>query len=399
MVAHFEFLITSEYKVPTNIFPTLPLWSTIMLRSFIALDTMRGMSPNFGRLQGKIVTNSIPTMESYVDDAMSLFGSSITLEDIKKFAPPTFPVLTPMQLDNIASKPAETSSIQENIPLGKQPNLQRILNSFEFLDFPGPHIYPPSFYPECRNSLYCPFKINYVESEIIVATPLNDLRLIKLMEDYEAECRRNGFQVENKNKYEHFCPTKLVQQSNYMQFQQVIFSSPVQAEFYKIMTAALPVLDSRYFFRHVHLPCFVDKQWIVITTNLESRRFFDIMNPDASGKDKFTSIISTVCYKFKSLFALTYPNCTAFAMKDFNYRFIAVPRTHFRYDRGVFILQILKTYRGMGVLGFRTVILQHVDLQALREIFLYEIATYNNTEVQLPIVTTFLQNHGFRSFK
>ncbi|KAI4966898.1 hypothetical protein ZWY2020_035758 [Hordeum vulgare] len=272
------------------------------------------------------------------------------------------------------------------------------------------------------NSPLKPFKINYVESEIIVATPLNDLRLIKLMEDYEAECRRNGFQVENKNKYEHFCPTKLVQQSNYMQFQQVIFSSPVQAEFYKIMTAALPVLDSRPLLNHsdpicrdmlsearvgfsllianfVHLPCFVDKQWIVITTNLESRRFFDIMNPDASGKDKFTSIISTVCYKFKSLFALTYPNCTAFAMKDFNYRFIAVPRTHFRYDRGVFILQILKTYRGMGVLGFRTVILQHVDLQALREIFLYEIATYNNTEVQLPIVTTFLQNHGFRSFK
>ncbi|KAI4990387.1 hypothetical protein ZWY2020_038750 [Hordeum vulgare] len=153
------------------------------------------------------------------------------------------------------------------------------------------------------NSPLKPFKINYVEPEIRVATPLNDPGLLKLMEYYEAECRRNEFEVENRKKYEHFCPTEVLQQWNYLQFQQVIFSSPVQVEFYKTMTAALPVLDSRY-------------------------------------------------------------------------------------DTGVFILQILKTYRGMGVLGFTS-----VDLQALREIFLYEIATYNNSEVQLPIVTTFLQNH------
>ncbi|KAI4984244.1 hypothetical protein ZWY2020_047942 [Hordeum vulgare] len=488
LVAHFEFLITSEYKIPTNIFPGLPLWSITMLRSFIALDTTPVM-----KILGKNITNSIPTMESYVDDAMSLFDSSITSIVTKKFAPLTVPVLTPMQLDNIASKPAETSLIQENITLGTPPDLQRILNSFQFLDFPGPHIYPPSFYRECSqaaidsiienfskslliddsikfdslmtfgststsglnvvetfrkdlvseincNSLYCPFKINYGEREIRVASPLNDPELLKLMEDFEAECRRNELQVENKKKYEHICPAKFVPQSIYIQFQQVIFSSPVQAEFYKTMTAALTVLDSRIFqvnevlvdqktltislrlgcWMNPHsLDCYSkmlntdqiirgrkglipntdvtkhtvqreDMQRIVITANLESRRFFDIMNPDASGKDKFTSIISTVCYNFKSLFALSYPNCTAYAIKDFDYMFIAVPRTHFRYDTCVFILLILKTYRGMGVLGFTT-----VDLQALREIFLYEITTYNNSEVQLPIVTKFLQNHGF----
>ena len=78
------------------------------------------------------------------------------------------------------------------------------------------------------------------------------------------------------------------------------------------------------------MPCFNDKQWILITSNLESGRFFDIMNPDGTGQDRFTTIISTVCYNFKSLFALTYPNCNAFSIKDFDYRFIAVPRTHFR---------------------------------------------------------------------
>ena len=152
------------------------------------------------------------------------------------------------------------------------------------------------------------------------------------------------------------------------------------------------------------MPCFNDKQWILITANLQSGKFFDIMNPDGSGQDRFTTIISTVCYNFKSLFALTYPNCNAFSIKDFDYRFVAVPRTHFRltsfvlmsltnfptiqanrdqiifqvmysffltldlnltcqinclhhcrYDTGVFLLQILKTYRGMGVPGFSTV--------------------------------------------
>lgn len=118
------------------------------------------------------------------------------------------------------------------------------------------------------------------------------------------------------------------------------------------------------------------------------------MNPDGTGQDRFTTIISTVCYNFKSLFALTYPNCNAFSIKDFDYRFIVVPRTHFRYDTCVLLLQILKTYRGMGVLGFST-----VDLQAMRKIFLYEIITYQNSEVQLPVVRSFLQNHGFRSFR
>ncbi|XP_073364832.1 uncharacterized protein [Aegilops tauschii subsp. strangulata] len=136
----------------------------------------------------------------------------------------------------------------------------------------------------------------------------------------------------------------------------------------------------------VHLPCFNDKQLILISTNLESGRYFDTMNLDGSGQDKFTTIISTVTYNFKTLFALTYPNCTAFNIKDFDYRFVAVPRTHFRYDTGLFLLQIVKNYRRMGVPGFST-----ADLQALHEIFLYKISTYPNSEVQLPI--------GFRSFK
>lgn len=54
------------------------------------------------------------------------------------------------------------------------------------------------------------------------------------------------------------------------------------------------------------------------------------MNLDGSGNDKFTSIISIVSYNFKTLFTLTYPNRSAFNIKDFDYKFVAVPRTHFR---------------------------------------------------------------------
>ena len=36
---------------------------------------------------------------------------------------------------------------------------------------------------------------------------------------------------------------------------------------------------------------------------------------------------------------------------------------------------------------------KQVDLQAMREIFLYEIAAYQNSEVQIPAVRLFLQNH------
>lgn len=147
-------------------------------------------------------------------------------------------------------------------------------------------------------------------------------------------------------------------------------SDPICADMLSEATVGFSLQNANF----VHLPCFNDKQWIVITANFSKGRFFDIMNPDGSGSNKFSSIISAVTFNFKTLFAKTYPYCTTFNIKEFDYRFVPVPRTHFRYNTGIFLLQILKTYRGMGVPGFTT----H-DLQALREIFLYEIATCSNS--------------------
>lgn len=107
-----------------------------------------------------------------------------------------------------------------------------------------------------------------------------------------------------------------------------------------------------FFSIQVHLPCFNDKQWIVITANLSTRRFFDIMNPDGSGNDKFTTIISSVTFNFKCLFVKTYPNCTSFNIKDFDYRFVPVPRTHFRCKNSHSLFTIAKTLSQLQTCAF-----------------------------------------------
>ncbi|XP_037482003.1 uncharacterized protein LOC119360466 isoform X3 [Triticum dicoccoides] len=320
------------------------------------------------------------------------------------------------------------------------------------------------------------------------STPIPDPIMYQVLEDYEAECLLRDKAAAEEPPMQNFSSASELHKTTQLNSKQVIFSTAVQADFFKMMSSLLPHIDisqrifqidnvwvdqktltvsmrpggwmnphtldcyskmlntdllnrgrqglipsnepivhivgienmellMRPLLNHsdpicadmlseatvgfslqnanfVHLPCFNDKQWIVITDNFDSGKFFDIMNPDGSGNNKFTTIISTVTFNFKSLFAKTYPNCIAFNIKEFDYRFVPVPQTHFRYDTGIFLLQILKTYRGMGVPGFTT----H-DLQAVREIFLYEIATCSNSEVQLPLVKAFQQNHGFRLFR
>ena len=71
VIAHFECLITSEFKIPLNIKPRLPLWSTSLLKSFIALDSMHGEKNEFGRLPMKHIS-STPFNDSMNDFAVEL---------------------------------------------------------------------------------------------------------------------------------------------------------------------------------------------------------------------------------------------------------------------------------------------------------------------------------------
>ncbi|KAM3328974.1 hypothetical protein ACQJBY_026200 [Aegilops geniculata] len=71
VIAHFEFLITSEFKIPINVKPRLPLWSTSLVKSFIALDSMHGEKVEFGRLPLKHIS-STPFNDSVNDSALEL---------------------------------------------------------------------------------------------------------------------------------------------------------------------------------------------------------------------------------------------------------------------------------------------------------------------------------------
>ncbi|KAM3295449.1 hypothetical protein ACQJBY_038002 [Aegilops geniculata] len=142
----------------------------------------------------------------------------------------------------------------------------------------------------------------------------------------------------------------------------------------------------------VKMPVFKEKQWILIIANF-SAKIFDVMNPYYSG-DTFLPTISVVIYNFKVLFAATYGNSSSFSIGNFESRFVVAPKVNFRYDSGIFLLQYVSKYKGLGLEGF-----SNDDLHALRKKFLFEIVTCKDNEIQLPLETSFPQRHGFRIFK
>jgi hypothetical protein len=57
-ISYFEFLITSEFNLGFSV-PRLPLWTTHVVNSFIALDSKFGQIKGFGRLSVRIFINPI----------------------------------------------------------------------------------------------------------------------------------------------------------------------------------------------------------------------------------------------------------------------------------------------------------------------------------------------------
>jgi hypothetical protein len=94
------------------------------------------------------------------------------------------------------------------------------------------------------NSPLRPFNNNSGQPENRFGTPISDPLLVKLLEDYEAECKRNDNEATNQK----FSSGTVVHHVQEMHCKQFIFSTPTQSEFYKTMTSVLPFLDSRYSF-------------------------------------------------------------------------------------------------------------------------------------------------------
>lgn len=91
------------------------------------------------------------------------------------------------------------------------------------------------------NSPLRPFNNNSGQPENRFGTPISDPLLVKLLEDYEAECKRNDNEATNQK----FSSGTVVHHVQEMHCKQFIFSTPTQSEFYKTMTSVLPFLDSR----------------------------------------------------------------------------------------------------------------------------------------------------------
>ncbi|XP_071680121.1 uncharacterized protein [Lolium perenne] len=57
VISYFEFLITSEFNLGNSL-PRLPLWTTHVVNSYIALDSQQGHIKGFGRLSKKHITST-----------------------------------------------------------------------------------------------------------------------------------------------------------------------------------------------------------------------------------------------------------------------------------------------------------------------------------------------------
>ena len=114
-----------------------------------------------------ILTNSIPTLQSYVDDVLSLLPSSSPYEDQHEYQPSTVPALSGVHLGNVVSNVDSTRSLIPISAMQKHPHLDSFMYSTNFLDFPGPHSYPPSFDSENTQDLIDSIILKFSERVLI----------------------------------------------------------------------------------------------------------------------------------------------------------------------------------------------------------------------------------------
>ncbi|TVU10225.1 hypothetical protein EJB05_43739, partial [Eragrostis curvula] len=184
----------------------------------------------------------------------------------------------------------------------------------------------------------------------------------------------------------------------------VIVPSPTEHKLYSILTnhilqpGAMSLLQHKNFkpeylqmvgvdperSKIVHIPICVEKQWLLVVVNFINSTF-DVLSPQY-GTDQVNSVISSVVYNFKMFFIASFPNFSNFNIRDFTVRIMHVPKQEFRYDSGILVLHFIKTFNGNKVQQ-----ITNVDVQGLREKFLFELATYSYNTARNPTVQNFLK--------
>ena len=114
-----------------------------------------------------VLTNSIPTLQSYVDDVLSFLPSSSPSKDEPQYQPSSVTALSGVHLGKVVSNVDSTRSLIPISAMQKHPHLDSFMYSTNFLDFPGPHSYPPSFDSENTQDLIDSIILKFSECMLI----------------------------------------------------------------------------------------------------------------------------------------------------------------------------------------------------------------------------------------
>ena len=76
------------------------------------------------------------------------------------------------------------------------------------------------------------------------------------------------------------------------------------------------------------MPCFIDKQWVLIVANFK-KRCFDVLSSQ-HGADQTMQVINSVVYNFRILFTSVFPTFQYFNIRDFDVAYINVPKQQAR---------------------------------------------------------------------
>ncbi|TVU46268.1 hypothetical protein EJB05_05793, partial [Eragrostis curvula] len=137
----------------------------------------------------------------------------------------------------------------------------------------------------------------------------------------------------------------------------------------------------------VFIPCLISNQWLLIVANFIDCRF-DVLNPDKVTSDETKKVISTIIHNFKGIFMQSYSRTCRFNIRIFPTTYVEVPKQKFRNDSGVFVLWFLQTYNGIGLPNF-----SHVDIEAIREVLLFQLVCFPYNEERLPIAKKFVDKY------
>jgi len=141
----------------------------------------------------------------------------------------------------------------------------------------------------------------------------------------------------------------------------------------------------------VHIPCFIDKQWVLVVVNFDER-MFDILSPEY-GADRTMKVIHTVVYNFRLFFIQAFPRFLLFNIRDFKLRYINVPKQQTKTDSGIFVTCFMETFDRTNIETFKP-----VDIQGLREKKLFQLIFSKENKAKAEVVSNFGRQYNIAFF-